>query len=124
MLTARIGVKDLDRELRFYESLGFEIERWDEGARVSFQGAQFTLEAFEELRVRDHPLLEWEQHPAQLGVGIQLYIYVRDVDEIREGIPVGVPQPYPVRNKPWGLRELILKTPSGYLLTFAQPLRR
>lgn len=124
MLTARIGVKDLERELRFYEALGFEMERWDGGARVSFQGAQFTLEPYEELRVRDHPLLEWEQHPPQLGTGIQLYVYVRNVDEIREGVPVGIPQPYPVRNKPWGLRELILKTPSGYLLTFAQPVER
>lgn len=124
MLTARIGVKDLERELRFYEALGFVIERWDGGARVSFQGAQFTLEPYEELRVRDAPLLDWEQHPPQFGAGIQLYVYVDDVDVIRDAIPVGVPQPYPVRNKSWGLRELPLKTPSGYVLTFAQPLER
>lgn len=124
MFTARIGVKDLERELRFYEALGFEIERWEGGARVRFHGAQFTLEPFEELRVRDAPLLDWEQRPSQYGVGVQLYVYVDDVDAIRDTIPVGVPQPYPVRNKSWGLRELPLKTPSGYVLTFAQPLER
>lgn len=120
MLTARLGVKDLERELRFYEALGFEIERSSHGAHVTFEGTQLTLEPYEELRVRDRPLLDWDQRPSQLGAGIQLYVLVANVDDIQKGIPIGVPQPYPVQDKPWGLRELTLRTPSGYLLTFAQ----
>lgn len=123
MLTARLGVTDLERELRFYESLGFEVERRKEGARVSLEGATFTVEPFDDLRVKDGPLLEWEQRPGQLGAGVQLYILIEDVDGFASRVPPRVSQPWPVQDKPWGLRELTLRTPSGYLLTFAQRRR-
>ena len=120
MLTARIGVKDLEKELKFYDSLGFEVERRTGGAIVSLEGAVITLEPYEELRVKDRPLLDWDRTLAQPGTGVQLYILLSNVDEFASRVPVGIPRPWPVQDKPWGLRELTLKTPSGYLLTFAQ----
>jgi len=117
-----LGVKDLERELRFYAALGFEVvERWDGGAVVGIEGAEITLEPYDTLRVSDRPLLDWDKTPAQPGTGVQLYVMVESVDEVAARIPVGVPRPWPVQDKPWGLRELTLKTPSGYFLTFAQP---
>lgn len=123
MLTARLGVKDLEKELRFYEALGFDVERAGSAARVRFHDAVFTLAGYEELRVKDHPLLDWEQHPPQYGTGVQLYILVPSVDDFAETIPVGIARPWPVRDKSWGLRELTLRTPSGYLVTFATRTR-
>lgn len=123
MLAARIGVKDLEREIRFYEALGFEVERRGAGAVVRVEGAALTLEPFDDLRTSDAPLLDWDRSPGQLGTGIQLYIIVPDVHAFAERIKTGVPRPYPVQDKPWGYRELSLHTPSGYLLTFAQPRR-
>ena len=123
MLTVRVGVKDLDREVKFYEALGFEVERRQHGANVLRGEASFSIEHYEEFRVRDGALLDWEQRPSQLGTGVQLYVIVPNVDEVAANIPVGIPRPWPVQDKPWGLRELTLKTPSGYLLTFAQRRR-
>lgn len=117
-----LGVKDLERELKFFSALGFEtVERWEAGAVVRLEGAELALEAFEALRVSDGPLLDWDRSPAQLGTGIQLYVMVPDVQTFADRVPVGIPRPWPVQDKAWGLREFTLKTPSGYLLTFAQP---
>jgi hypothetical protein len=55
--------------------------------------------------------------------GIQLYFMISDVDGFASRVPVGIPRPWPVQDKPWGLRELTLKTPSGFLITFAQRRR-
>jgi len=120
MFSARLGVKDLQRELRFYEGVGFEVEQIPGGARVTFGEAAFTLEAYDEMRIRDAPLLDWDMKPGLLGHGVQLYLFVDDVDEIQRSIPRQIAQPWPVQDKRWGLRELTLRTPSGYLVTFAQ----
>ena len=123
-LSARLGVKDIERELRFYQALGFDVERSGTAARVALGGVSFTIQTYETLRVGDRPLLDWDQHPAQFGSGVQFYLMVDDVDEVAGRIPIGIPRPWPVQDKPWGLRELTLKSPSGYLLTFAQPSGR
>ncbi|HVL82545.1 MAG TPA: hypothetical protein VM840_13225 [Actinomycetota bacterium] len=122
-MSARLGVKDLDRELRFFEALGFTVERSGTSARVTLGYAALTVQTYETLRVGDRPLLDWEQRPTQFGTGVQFYLMVDDVQEVADRIPIGVPRPWPVQDKPWGLRELTLKSPSGYLLTFAQPVR-
>lgn len=119
-----LGVRDLERELKFFAAIGFEVtDRWEDGATVRLEDAEFTIEEYESLRVSDGPLLDWDRAPAQLGTGVQLYVMVPNVDELSARIPVGIPRPWPVQDKTWGLRELSLKTPSGYLLTFAQPGR-
>ena len=123
MLAARMGVKDIERELRFYEALGFEIERREGGAIVRRENVSLTLEPFDDLRTSDAPLLEWDRSPSELGAGVQFYILVSDIDALAQAIRVGVPRPWPVQDKPWGYRELSLRTPSGYLLTFAEPKR-
>ena|SRR5688572_2945352 len=124
-LRATLGVRDLEKELKFYEALGFEVgERWEQGAVVRLDRSELTLEAFESLRVSDGPLLDWDRsQSAQLGTGVQLYLMVSNVDDMAARIPVGIPRPWPVQEKAWGLRELSLRTPSGYILTFAQPGR-
>lgn len=123
-MSARLGVKDLDKELKFFTALGFEVERSGSAARVSFGDTSLTVQTYETLRVGDRPLLDWEQHPTQLGTGVQFYLMVPDVDAVVGRIPMGVPRPWPVQDKAWGLRELTLRTPSGYLITFAQPSSR
>ena len=122
-MSARLGVKDIDRELRFYEALGFEIERTGGAARVTLGQVSLTVQTYETLRVGDRPLLDWDQRPNQFGTGVQFYMMVDDVDAVAGRIPIGIPRPWPVQDKPWGLRELTLRSPSGYLLTFAQPVR-
>lgn len=124
MLAARLGVKDLDRELRFYESVGFEVARKGDRATVRLGQAEFTLLPYDLLRTGDAPLLDWDREPTQVGSGIQLFVLVDDVDAFAEGIKIGVPRPWPVQDKPWGYREVSLKSPSGYILTFATPRSR
>jgi hypothetical protein len=110
--------------MKFYAALGFEIaDRRETVAIVRLEGAEMVLEAYDTLRVADRPLLDWDRTPAQLGNGVQLCVIVTNVDEIAARVPVGIPRPWPVQDKPWGLRELTLKTPSGYFVTFAQRLR-
>jgi catechol 2,3-dioxygenase-like lactoylglutathione lyase family enzyme len=123
-LVPRLGVKDLERELRFFEALGFEIEERSEArAMVRYEYVRVSLEKWDAWRVTDRPLLDWDRNPSQFGAGVQLLVFVDDADEIAGRIPIGVPQPWPVHDKPWGLRELSLRTPSGYLLTFAHRIR-
>jgi catechol 2,3-dioxygenase-like lactoylglutathione lyase family enzyme len=119
----RVGVKDLERELKFYTALGFEVaDRREHVAIIRLESAELVLETYDTLRVGDRPLLDWDRAPAQLGNGVQLAIIVPSVDEIAARVPVGIPRPWPIQDKPWGLRELTLKTPSGYIITFAQRL--
>ncbi len=123
-MSARLGVKDLERELKFFSGLGFDVRRSGGSAQVTFGQTSLTVQTYDTLRVGDRPLLEWDAQPGQLGTGVQFYLMVDDVDEVANRIPVGIPRPWPVQDKPWGLRELTLRTPSGYLLTFAQPVGR
>jgi catechol 2,3-dioxygenase-like lactoylglutathione lyase family enzyme len=124
-LIPRLGVADIERELKFFTALGFQTtERSENLAKVELDGARLTLERWETWRVTDRPLLDWDHNPKQFGAGVQLAVNVDSVDEIAARIPIGVPRPWPAQDKPWGLRELTLRSPSGYLITFAERRKR
>lgn len=120
-----LGVRDLEREIKFFTGIGFtEAGRSDHSASLVYEGVAVELHGYDHLRVADGPLLEWDRSPAGLGAGVQLYFEIEDPDAFAQAIPLGIPRPWPVQDKPWGMRELTLKTPSGYLLTFARPRAR
>ncbi|MFZ1699864.1 MAG: VOC family protein [Pyrinomonadaceae bacterium] len=51
------------------------------------------------------------------------YAFVEDVDEIyREFTENGANMSAPPQNKPWGLREFMVKTPSGHRIMFGQEI--
>jgi uncharacterized glyoxalase superfamily protein PhnB len=51
------------------------------------------------------------------------YVFVEDVDEIYDEFAVnGAEMPHSPQNKPWGLREFMVRTPSGHRITFGQEI--
>ena len=60
----------------------------------------------------------WEGAPAFTGC---LYLHTADVDAVHEQIRHRVEADYGVEDRDWGARELVLRDPDGYFLTFTEP---
>ncbi len=93
---------DLEASVRFYESLGLEVERYDDGyAWVRHEGEEV-------LHLASVPDLDVA---ANRAAG---YWHVRDADTWHRRAEPGAPGP--IVDQPWGMREFTLHDPAGNLL--------
>ena len=60
----------------------------------------------------------WDGEPAFTGC---FYVHVSDVDAVYEQVRDFVDAEWGVEEREWGARELTLRDPDGYFLTFTQP---
>jgi uncharacterized glyoxalase superfamily protein PhnB len=60
----------------------------------------------------------WIDAPAFTGC---FYVHCSDVDAVHEQIRDLVEIEWGVEDRDWGARELVLRDPDGYFLTFTQP---
>ena len=100
--------RDMDVSVSFYEALGFEVERYDDGYAWVRHGGEEVLHL---ARVAD---LDVEQNRA---AG---YWHVQDTDPWHAAFAGGAPSL--VVDQPWGMREFTLHDPSGNLLRVGQNL--
>lgn len=138
MLTA----KDMRASLAFYrDTLGFTLKecfpteedpKWAnllrDGQSVML-GAQFSIEEAQQALADDPGALEYmkaldqEFRSNRPGVGVVLYIMVKDVDdyhrELKERGLIEIPDP---RDQFYGLRDFGLEDPDGYRLLFYSPI--
>lgn len=97
---------DMNASVGFYESLGLEVERYDDGyAWVRHRGDEVLHLA----GVADLDL------STNRAAG---YWHVQDADAWHERFAAG--SPGPVVDQPWGMREFSLHDPSGNLLRVGQ----
>ena len=101
-------VRDLGVAVAFYERLGFEVERYDDGyAWVRHRGEEV-------LHLRSVPELD------PVGNHAAGYLHVTDVDAWHDAWTVTGADPEPVTDTPWGMREFRIHDPGGNLLRVGQ----
>ena len=102
VVTPTIAVADMPQAIAFYESAGFEIERYDDRFAFVHHGDE---ESVLHLAVAD------EMEPARNGGGC--YIVVPDVDEWHGRLTAAGHPVTPLETMPWGMREFSVTDPSG-----------
>lgn len=60
----------------------------------------------------------WDGPPALTGC---FYVHVSDVDGVADMLPDSIEAPWGVEERDWGSRELVLRDPNGYFVTFTGP---
>ena len=103
-------VVDVESAAAFYERLGFEVERFDDGyAWVRHAGEEVL-----------HLQLVTDLDPTSNHAAG--YFHVADADSWHEAWSAAGADPEPVADQPWGMREFRLVDPSGNLLRVGQNL--
>jgi len=101
-------VRDVAKSAKFYEALGFKIEK-QEKAYLLVRLNWFTMDFVDE---------GTEAEDGPKGAGLCVNISVGDVDEfykkaLAKGLkPAGEPRDYPE----WGVRNFVINDPDGYNL--------
>jgi catechol 2,3-dioxygenase-like lactoylglutathione lyase family enzyme len=73
---------------------------------------------------RNHPILEERFDIYPKGVGLSLHFSVKDLDGIYDAIlEEELDVLYPLEIKPYGLKELWVFDPDGYLVVLEEPLK-
>ena len=117
-------VKDLEKSIKFYETLGFEFKKHIPGVAATAYLNWFWIE----LLLEDQVITEAFKEDVTIqpkGAGQYIHINVENVDEFHKTIlakglkPLSEPQDFP-----WGHREFVLKDPSGYKLVFFSNLKQ
>lgn len=114
-------VDDLDKTIKFYETLGFRIGKRTEQIATCYVN-WFWID-FVSAPKEDKTEFQKEAHAEQKGAGQFLYVKVDNVDEYYKGVlelglePSGEPKDWP-----WGRREFVLRDPDGYKLVFFEKI--
>jgi uncharacterized glyoxalase superfamily protein PhnB len=121
LVAPELFVPDVRAAAGFYERLGFTALRVeaDGSFAVVARGAAVVLLAHESL----FTLMGGSLAGAR-GVGIDVRFLVDDVDLVyRAARAAGAEIVHDLGDRPYGLRDFILRDPHGYRLRFAAPLR-
>ena len=110
-LVVEVLVRDLDRSLAVYTSLGFTLERREGSfAALSFEGREFFLDQRTDL-------------PAIESSRANVRILTRDVDAKWELVHrLGLSVEQPIADRYYGLRDFTVLDPDGFGLRFAGPI--
>jgi len=118
-LMPSLTVNDLDESLKFFKTLGFEIEdRWEEKGKLL--GA--TLEAYD-VRIGLSQDDGKKGLNREKGVGMRLYFEAEtDIDQLAAQVKAaGIPLKGEPHDTEWGSRAFDVVEPSGFLLTIGTP---
>ena len=112
-------VPDVEAAVRFYEEkLGFTRLRVDPDFAIVRLGHAFVLLAAEALYVAMGGAVDQER-----GVGVDIRLMVSDVDEVyARCVANGVEVVHDIADRPYGLRDFIVRDLNGFRLRFASTL--
>jgi catechol 2,3-dioxygenase-like lactoylglutathione lyase family enzyme len=112
-----LKTEDMAATLAWYERVGFEVR-----GRAPDDGTPTWLEL-----ERDGVVLQflggdtpWPAPPSLTGT---LYFYPESVDDLHEHIRSDIEPDWGPEDREWGMRELGLRDPNGYFLTFTEQAR-
>ncbi len=102
---------------KFYKKIGFDIhESDDEHSVVSLGGFSLDL-----VSMRDDYKFARDSMAADKGLGLYIYIWVKNVDQTYDELVALGLRPTKPKDWQWGNREIILRDPDGYKLCFWRP---
>ena len=118
-LMPSLTVNDLNESLKFFKTLGFEIEdRWEEngtlvGATLKANGVRLGLSQDDGKKGVNR----------EKGVGMRLYFEAEsDIDQLAATVKAsGIPLRAEPHDTEWGSRAFDVMEPSGFLLTIGTP---
>jgi uncharacterized glyoxalase superfamily protein PhnB len=113
-------VPDVRKAARFYvETLGFEELRADADFAIVILGEAVVMLADE----RMYGTMGGGTAGTTRGAHLDIRIVVPDVDAVhRRCVEAGVPIVHEIADRPYGLRDFIIRDPNGFRLRFASPL--
>lgn len=104
-----LAVTDMDRSVRFYESIGF---------RLDFRSPHFAT-----FRIGEQALNLTGEAPPDTGFWGRVIFYVDDVDRMHANVvEAGHLPEAPPADATWGERYFHVNDPDGHQLSFAKPL--
>lgn len=117
-------VEDLEASRHFYEGiLGLERKFEDRGRTVYVVGGTRIMLHPVDQPPGDPLADEFNADPLKRGLGTALFLEVEDVQSAVECLRAqSVPITTEPRDRPWGLREVGLRDPSGYSIYLVQSL--
>jgi catechol 2,3-dioxygenase-like lactoylglutathione lyase family enzyme len=128
-MSAMFNVKDVDRSVKFYRQLGFDV-RWewkgDDGkldyAGVGMGDAVIALGRIPKgrTRLRNDDYAKWVRGP--LGGGVIISVELRGVEKVyARAKKAKVPIDSPLSKRPYGTAFMI-DDPDGYVVRFLRPV--
>jgi lactoylglutathione lyase len=112
-LRLEIFPADLDRTVAFYERLGFELVRLDDGP------PRYAALRLGDVRVGAAEAPAVDPTRRAYPAGTEIVIEVDDLDELRERVvSAGIDLVEDVQERPWGLTDFRLTDPDGYYYRF------
>ncbi|MEO7660520.1 MAG: VOC family protein [Pyrinomonadaceae bacterium] len=110
-----LAVKDLKIEAAYYiDKLGFERD-------FTAPGWEFLSFGIFKVMLGECTDSMWAHETGDHSYCS--YVFVQDVDEIYQELRTnGAAMPLPPQDKSWGLREFLVRTPSGHRITFGQEI--
>ena len=124
-ITVELFVPDVEASVRFYtEKLGFTVLRMDRASLGGRDQVSFAAIAMgRAVLFVAHDSLYGEAPTAQRGAGIDVRIMVDDVDAVyRLALDNGISIAHDVADRPYGLRDFIIRDPDGFRIRFATRL--
>ena len=107
---AVLKASDASSTLAWYRAAGFEVTREEPGlCQVARDGLVLQFLS------GDTP---WSGDPALSGC---FYVHVPNVDAVADEITGELSAPWGLEDRSWGARELVLRDPDGYFITFTAP---
>jgi uncharacterized glyoxalase superfamily protein PhnB len=111
--------QDLNKTAKFYEQLGFEVQKTDDAVRVIL--GDFRLAFIDENKTP----IQKEATLEPKGIGVFTYIEVEDVDKYYLKLKEkGITTSSEPKDWPWGKREFAVKDLDGYKLVFYSPIKK
>ena len=105
---------DIERTIAWYQTIGFELR----GQHPDVAPAWCEVECNGTVLQFLAGSTPWEGEPAFTGC---FYVHATDVDAVHQQVRELVDVPWGVEDRDWGARELVLRDPDGYFITFTQP---
>ena len=124
-ITVELFVPDVDASVRFYtEKLGFALIRLERGEIGGREQATFAIVGLERaVMLIAHKSLEAGLALPEGGGSVHVRIMVDDVDALyQRARHNGVAITNEIADRPYGLRDFIVRDPDGFQLRFASPL--
>lgn len=118
-----LHVADLEASIRFYEAIGFRVDRrWEEWVRLERGGAELVLQGDAYLRSHDHYFTPHLGRSPR-GVGVEITVEVEDVGAVYAAAQAaGLRIVKALQDRPWKARDFRLADPDGYFLRITSPL--